>query len=207
MSNIKWEEIDLDCDQLYGQGVVSFLGGYDMPSTIGGDLETDYAVIHYETAGGGDFPMPDALLDWYGEFYMPEKRGMDEFYDVVEEEPDLKLADVAREYSNDYWKTFRGLDGLNLEIWGTNLEGFNERIQSYKADIDCVCFECCGLKYPLNIDSLTVSNWRPIIRDSFIATAEEFLNTLRGARSLKEIYEKCDEYFEDVMEWGSEVKF
>lgn len=200
---IEWREIARESDEAYNTGVASFLQGYGRPSAIGGELRTDYALIHYSTLGVGHFEGLAGYIDSYN-LMMEEETGQ-ECYLVQREEPDLGIIDLLletdapEEGAYAYLRECLDCDGLRLATDDTALRGEIDPIWG-KSSRE-ICWRCRGLlSYPVDLDSLTVGNWSRTIEEVFKSSVEEFLDSLRGARDLRGIYTICSEYFSDVID-------
>ena len=199
MSAIKWEKIERGMHDTYSTGVISFLMAPNpMGGCIGGTLETDYAKIDYSTIGGhSDYNGPAWLIEDYGEWTADES-GADHYYDyddIMKEDPDLRLVDICERIGGDqrdYFDEQFNLDGLELFVTLKDSEGELTE-QSY-------WWYNGGLTYPIDLESLTVGNWNHKVEAGFKAAAEDFLNSLRDAKTLEEIYKKCEEHFYEVEE-------
>lgn len=178
---------------------ISFLRGRDTDiNTLEGTLVTDYAKIYYSTYGR-DYGMwnPDSVIEEY-------KRELSEALETVArlkgessygaiDDPDLRLVDIyertGRYIDETFGRVLREIDALDLYITDASLEGLPE---DYHLGIDILSY---GLRYPIDLESLTVGNWRLKLEEAFKATAEEFLESLRDVSSCEKILEKCNEYF------------
>lgn len=194
---IEWEETK----RVYPGGTpldaISFLRGRDTDiNTLEGTLVTDYAKIYYSTYGR-DYGMgsPDSIIEEYrGKLSealetVARLRG-ETSYDTIDDQ-DLKLADIYERVGLDIdehlGRELREVDALELYITDASLEGLPE---DYYLGIDILCY---GLKYPIDLESLTVGNWRLKLEEAFKATAEELLESLRDVSSYEKILEKCNE--------------
>ena len=112
-------------------------------------------------------------------------------YDTIDD-PDLRLVDIyertGRYIDETFGRVLREIDALDLYITDASLEGLPE---DYYLGIDILSY---GLRYPIDLESLTVGNWRLKLEEAFKATAEEFLESLRGVSSYEKILERCNEY-------------
>lgn len=178
---------------------ITFLRGCDSDiNTLEGTLVTDYAEIHYSTYGR-DYGMgsPDSIIEEYRR-KLSEALGTvarlrgEPFYDAIDD-PDLRLADlyerVGLDIDEHLGRELREVDALELYITDASLEDLPE---DYYLGIDILCH---GPRHPINLESLTVGNWRLKLEEAFKTTAEEFLESLRDVSSYETILEKCNEYF------------
>lgn len=83
------------------------------------------------------------------------------------------------------------MDALQLLITGISLEDLPKDY----GGIDVVCY---GLRYSIDLESLTVGNWRNKLEEAFKIAAEDFLNSLRDANTVEKILERCKERFYKV---------
>ena len=178
---------------------ITFLRGRDSDiNTLEGTLVTDYAEIHYSTYGR-DYGMgsPDTIIVEYRRKLsealetVARLRG-EPSYDTIDD-PDLRLTDlyerVGLDIDEHLGREIREVDALELYITDASLEDLPE---DYYLGIKILCH---GLRCPIDLESLTVGNWRLKLEEAFKATAEEFLESLRDVSSCEKILEKCNEYF------------
>lgn len=188
MSNIEWKEIERSCNS--NPPAASF-------GCIGGALETDYVRIDYRTVsrlGGRECPPLDSLIDEY-EQNIRHITGRDD-YNVREEDPDMSITELLRQMLIDpsdyfYRDVLRRDDGLELLVTFKDSEG--------KLDINGWLWYNMGLLYPIDTESLTVSNWKDKVETGFKTAAEEFLDTLRDVKNEEEFSEKSEPYFHEWM--------
>ena len=177
---------------------ITFLRGRDSDiNTLEGTLITDYAEIHYSTYGR-DYGMgsPDTIIVEYRRKLsealetVARLRG-EPSYDTIDD-PDLRLTDlyerVGLDIDEHLGREIREVDALELYITDASLEDLPE---DYYLGIKILCH---GLRCPIDLESLTVGNWRLKLEEAFKATAEEFLESLRGVSSYEKILERCNEY-------------
>ena len=182
------------------------------PNLLEGTLVTDYAKIHYYTGAFG--------YDEFNYDKMPPLRVIREYerkmtdaldsvaslragagetdYNAMRDDPDLRLAGLYEKLclniEETLGKQLREVDDLIMIIKSTDngvLEGFPDK-ESWLSVYGI------GLKYSIDLETLTVSNWSQKIETAFKTTAEDFLNSLRDVDSVEKILEKCNEYFYEV---------
>lgn len=174
MSEIEWKEIDRSWTRCSHPSTFGY---------IGGTLETDYAEIRYYTIGddSDDYPPLYAITEDYGRTVAYEDYEMNGY--EVDEDPDMKITDLLEKLkidSSDYFSYMFERDSLELIVTLKDSEG--ELVEP--------SYRWCngGLKYPIDIESLTASNWRRKLESAFKTAAEDFLNSLRDAKTLEDMY-------------------
>ena len=179
MSNIEWKEI----------------GDSKAPSAsfgcIGGTLETDYVRIDYCTVSeflGRKCPPLGSLIDEY-EQNIRHTTGRDD-YNVREEDPDMSITELLRQMlidPSDYYRNmFTRDDGLEMIVTFKDSLGRLEELS--------VLWYIMGLRYPIDTESLTVSNWKDKVETGFKSAAEKFLDSLKYVNNEEELMEKCELY-------------
>lgn len=211
MSNIKWEEENIHGCEL-NAGVISFLGDeFSNPNRISGTLEASYGTIDFHTGSIYCYdrysnPCP---LDVIREYEKKMTDALDSVaslrvgagetdYDVRRDDPDLRLADL-------YKKTYRDIDETlgkqirELDDFWLYFNSDSSRLEGFEEGSDCLGVIGVGLEgYSIDLESLTVGNWNHKLEETFKTAAEDLLNELRDASSVKEIVEKCKEHFDSV---------
>lgn len=221
MGNIKWEGTKIDGHAL-DEGIISFLGDDNSdPNRIGGTLATGYGTIEFYT-GAACFgyeaydeyrnPCPlDVIKQYEGKMsdalntVASLRAGAGETdYDAKRDDPDLGLADLYEKVGLDIKETL-GKQLRETDDFWLFFKSDSDQLEGFEEGYTCLSVIGAGLRYPIDLESLTVGNWNHRLEEAFKTAAEDLLNELSEVSSVKGILEKCNEYFNSI--YDDDVQF